>query len=133
MKNKKWFLFFALSIFMISCAMSIAKNVQVFPGTPEALYGKVIVALQELGYQIKHTDAASGVILAEVSPKRAATAAALGGYVPPYQASFYVTKDETAGGAKLSITITGNDPMKGSSAEAKKLTDEILAKLKTKI
>jgi hypothetical protein len=130
MKNKKWFLFFVSLVLMIACTMPIAKNVQIYPETPEALYGRLVIALQELGHQIKHTDAVSGVILAEVLPKRAATAAALGGHVPPYQASFYMVKDQETGNAKLSITLTGSDPMKGSSAEAKKLTDEILAKLK---
>jgi len=132
MKINKWSLLLALPILILSCAMPIAKNIQIYPETPEALYGRLVIALQELGHQIKHTDAASGVILAEVLPKRAATAAAVGGNVPPYQASFYITKDEETGGAKLSIMLTGSNPIAQGSSEAKKLTDKILEKLKKK-
>jgi len=130
MKIKKWFLCFILSLFMIACAAPIAKNIQVYPGTPEALYGKVVITLQELGYQIKHTDAASGVILAEKLTGQGDMPILWGEHL--YQASFYVTKDSETSNGKLSIVI-GPGQAGDSFNIPQKLMDRFLAKLKEKL
>jgi hypothetical protein len=140
MKKRKWFLFFVSLIFAIACGigMPFVQNVRIYPKSPEILYGKLIVTLQELGYKITHTDASSGVVLAEKLIETGMTGAGrvVGDMEHPYQISIYISKDLETGGGKVSISVSCPgahmfDFMKADTPQ--KLTDEILAKLKEKL
>ncbi|MGB9005399.1 MAG: hypothetical protein WCB96_06735 [Candidatus Aminicenantales bacterium] len=117
----------------VACMTPFTQQVYLVPGETSNLYSNMILALQELGFAIQHTDKDSLTISAFRYSTQDLAFASFGGVrgeVRPFAASINMAPQE--GQTSISISITKPGALENSS-RAIKIKDEIMKKFMEKL